>query len=416
MGTRTLSLAAILVAVSPVLAQSTPSPETIIKLAEELASEDKAIQRAASQQLRRLGAKAEPAIPTLIALLQDHKASNTAIQRLIDIGPAAADPLAQILVEGDPSSQAFRLAFTAIRRLGPRAASATPTLGQLTEHETRARRSSAIRLLGTIGEAAFPTLEAGFTANTGQIRLNFARAIGNCAVRSDTALARLCDFAASDSKELRQISATYLRPLRKPRHQKRDDFLLATWIRELGAGAKTESGMSRALVGLESLGTNALRSASKALIKTLDEDTEALRIHAASLLARTGPSILPLLEASFKDAAVKQREWITICAGYTGESAIPFLSLRLESKTEAIRWRAANALQRLGQQSLPCLRTALRSDSPPTVVSALQALALIGPEAQTTVDAITTLAKHREPTVRAAAEQARTSIQGSRSK
>lgn len=129
-------------------------PEAVPFLAETLTHPNGQVGKLAAEALHDLASQAKPAIPALIAALEDRQVGGSANQALIAIGEEAVPALLEAI--GKPKRR--ELAFRALQEMGPRAASATPELIPMLKDEARAYK--AANVLAVIGADAVPAVLA----------------------------------------------------------------------------------------------------------------------------------------------------------------------------------------------------------------------------------------------------------------
>ncbi len=118
---------------------------------------DPSVRHVAAQQLGKLGAEAAPAVPALLGLLQREEDTATAAEALrqIDTAPAEAIPLLMEMLQNPEQDRRSRYyALYLLRKAGPAAQSALPTLRRMVdgaEPRTREMLERAIRELEAPG-------------------------------------------------------------------------------------------------------------------------------------------------------------------------------------------------------------------------------------------------------------------------
>jgi HEAT repeat protein len=174
-------------------------PEGAVPLAEALTDEDSLVASQAEDALRHMGASAAPAVPHLRQLLaskneQHIRQALPVLQaigppaaeavpdliRLLDklprpsaealgaMGPAAVDPLRELLLTSEPRSASIQNACHALARLGPRADAALPDIQPLLRSESSDVRIDAAWAWCSIGgdpKVALPILVDAFHAD-----------------------------------------------------------------------------------------------------------------------------------------------------------------------------------------------------------------------------------------------------------
>jgi HEAT repeat protein len=148
---------------------SAPKPPDPNALIEKLKSADPEVSGTASLEIVRLG---EPAVPALVALLQD------------------------------PDPKMRTLAASTFWGMGAKAREAAPALGAaLADPETgvRVKVAMALENMGAAAEAAIPDLVKALRDRDGQVRQWAARALGSIGPAAESAVPALAKAAKAES-------------------------------------------------------------------------------------------------------------------------------------------------------------------------------------------------------------------------
>ncbi|HEY7427286.1 MAG TPA: HEAT repeat domain-containing protein, partial [Gemmataceae bacterium] len=304
--------------------------------------------------LSKIGA---PAVPGLLAALKDPKLKRrqwaSRVLKDISVPPEGAVQLAEALTSPDwgiaPNAE------ETLRRMGPKAAPAIPSLIRLLASEDRQQVESAVRVLQAIGPAAVEAVPA-------LIRL---------LRRGDVSQYEV-------AKALGAIGAAAVSPLREV-------------LRSPDARPEWEG----ALRALHEMGVEA-GAALPEVRPLLHSKDVGLRLDAAlawSSIGGDSSSSLPILLAALRTKEVSSAALLRLTdLGPLAAPALPDYIRLLHEPNEWLRARAAELIAVLGAAGAPAvgeLTEVLRHDPSPEVrAKAIKALRRIGPSAAVAVPAI----------------------------
>ncbi|MBI4662030.1 MAG: HEAT repeat domain-containing protein [Verrucomicrobia bacterium] len=381
-------------------------------LARALQDEEPLVRVAAANALRAIGVHMDEAVATLIDMLRDQRSQHSqhAAEALGKFGPARADVI-QALVEA-LKSQDWKLRWQCIRtigNIGQEAAVAVPALIQVLESADALNRQAAAEALRKIGTAAKDASPA----------LSQALQDANLSVRRRAAES----LRAIEPKALGAAMDSLLENLRS-----RDGQVRASAASALGSLAEIydfsyeveESGK------IVSRHVNVGPVMTPALVKALEDETEAVRVASARALGvgwGLRADALASLIRSLRDPAPTVRAAAaTALGGRTYYSSPPMgeyissaLAPLLKDENANVRCEAVACLKEFaGSRSehlVPALTAALDDDIPFLREVAAETLGRIGPAAKAALPALTKTAKSELPRVRHHAIEAMRRIQ-----
>jgi HEAT repeat protein len=368
--------------------------------------------------LRRLGPKAQRAIPALIQSLsdEDESVAQYAAQALVAIGPASVPPLTRQLDSKDP-----RVRFLAAESLGWLDAApqkARRVLMEALRNGTAARREQAITVLAHIRDEA--TLD---------LILHAADRDADEQVRG-TAVWALGEFGVKGKKAVPLLITILKDPASYPWLD--DPF---GSVREFGMGRATTAVHSLAKIGPESV--NALLALMKdrhahrvsrltagntlatirpdasvavvPLLPLLHDPEEVIRQKAAMVLGmigQTAKDAVPSLLNALKDPSPRVRIHAAVALYRitpTNTAIIPALSRSLRDPDREVRWLAAVELGNIGPGAagaVGALTEALHDSEARNRAAMAEALGLIGPSAVKAIPALTMMLRDGDEVVR----------------
>ena len=160
-------------------------------LRELLADEDAASRLAAVRAFGELGAKAAPAVPLLVAKLDDLSMQMTVMETLGKIGPASAPAVPRLLEIADKNGNDVKAAaLTAFAGIGREAAAALPQIYAALRDPSSELRTPAVPALASVesDEAkVIAALTAALGDETGRVRRPAAQALARFGERSRVA-------------------------------------------------------------------------------------------------------------------------------------------------------------------------------------------------------------------------------------
>jgi HEAT repeat protein len=320
------------------------------------------VRRVAAEELGRRGAKAEDAVPALVALLRQDKAEpvrQAAAEALAKVGPRAVPALVDVLKDREPSSR--DAAANSLRLMGPGAKEAVTALAARLKDDSPDVRQRAAEALGAIGPDAKDAAPALVEALKDPGNAEGApRGLGPSTVR-DAALAALLHLGPEAEKALARDGL----PVVVLRLKDRDPA-----VREAAA------------ITLAYLGPKG-EAVVPALVEACRDSQKEVRAAAGSALGQLGPKGVTALlglccdkDAEVRFSAVNQVEWLF---SIPPEAVGPLTKL-LDDPNPSVRTKAIEALARCGplaRAAVPALAAAVKKELP----NAADALSGVGPAA-----------------------------------
>ena len=192
------------------LSASKANPKEIASLIEKLKTND---ERELDAAIEKLGEIGEPAIPALMAALQDKnlQVRRSAAEVLKQIGRPAIPALAKALKNSDANVRSS--AASALGRIGAEAQTALPQLVPLLKDSDAKVRSSAASALGSrSGEAktALPQLVPLLKDSDANVRHSAASALGGIGAEAKTALLQIVPLLKDSDPNVRYSAALAL--------------------------------------------------------------------------------------------------------------------------------------------------------------------------------------------------------------
>lgn len=359
----------------------------------------------AARRLAELGPKAAPAVPDLIALLDDgdNIVRHDCSYALGMIGPAAVPGLIESL--DHPSAEARGLACESLERIGPAAAAAIPRLvellagGKETEAYPRAWAALALGKIDSAGEQALPALIAALEDKDSSVwfrTIQAIDAIGRNAADAMPALASSMHQQYWDDNRCLLLGVLV-------RVMDREDAALAELLTALNADDEPERlwALEALASGFDSSLEWDLDEIRQRVVSLLHGDNEIIRWGAVRLLGRLGKvavSTMPELAEALQDPAVTVR--ITTAQAMIqldpqSEPAFDALAEALKHKEIEIRYSSLHVLFRFGAAAVPAVPALIEclgvegADYSSFRQMAAQTLGKVGTEARAAVPALT---------------------------
>jgi HEAT repeat protein len=419
-------------------------------------------QWSAAEVLRRLGDRAAPAVPTLLATLKtgtdDAKAAAAhalggiarkdpaiidtladavrgwrdyrfAAEALMKTGAPAMPKVVDLLLEGNRALQVRVLTFV-LGQMGKEAMSATPALLLLRQCGDDEVRQAAEEVLNFL-KPTKPQLVTEFTKALDHpnhsIKLLAIRHLGGYKADADPATKALARCLSDEDSVIREAAAMALAeiggsaaeavPALAEAARDPDTKSATAAVIALGVLGKNRREALMALV--DCLGTPAPVgvSAEDALVawgadavpqlqQIVDGRNPAARVRAIRALGRIGPAakdaVPRLVRAMFDDDLAVQTS-ASEALGRLGPTAVPALVDALKARDPAIRRRSAEALGSLGPvaaEAAAGLAKALRDRDPEVRAGAARALGRIGDGAKRTVSSLAKALRDKAAPVR----------------
>jgi HEAT repeat protein len=378
----------------PITAAQARLPETLPGLIKAVSSNDRWLRFCALEELARMGASAQAALPALVrACEKDSEAPDTLLQVSKASGAEAVPVLTNALKNPKPAVR--EKVAEILGEMGPAATTAIPSLvSLLSDAEPRVRLQSAYALWKVDGKThgAVPVLMALLANPDSEMRGGSAFVLGEFGSHAADAVPVLAKALQDTNAQVRGMCARALGmigsaarstiPLLVNQLDDGDDIVLmftTAALRQFGEDAReavpklTELAMgggSSGRLSTEALAT--MGSDAAPALARIYRDARGNRYSAAKSLIELGPkgsAALPvLLEALNSDRA----GWVALAAqvvGHLGDDAkiaVPRLTELLASDDQRVRVRVAGALWRLDRQTntvLAVLLGALRDNS-----------------------------------------------------
>lgn len=340
-----------------------------------LANDDWRLRREAVEALGRMGPRAAPCVPALIALLDD-PASGAALT-LAEIGPGA-----KIAVG--------------------------PLVSAMSNSDTHVRMQAAYALgrLGSEAREALPTLLAAMYDTNKDVRTQALAAVGQIGGRESGCLAAIATVLRDEDETVRRRVAAALGSLGAWADALADDRIV---INPSGLRAGAQAALES--VGVYIAPVAPLARTALAVAMDAQSWRPLLVLAAAHVGWGEQCDVRLLIElAGDQDGRVAASAMDALGAlGSGAAQAVAMLSAALEHESPWIRRAAAQALGRIGEAAavaVPSLEAHLTNETEQVATAAAVALGRIGEPASEASDALRTLSYHHSPTVRSAAMEA----------
>jgi HEAT repeat protein len=358
-----------------------PGPKVTIPLAKKLLGDaDPALRMRILHTLAEVG---KPAVPGLIAALQDDEAAKFACLALTEIGPDAAD--------------------------------AAPALIRRLQNEKRLEvRQQIVMALGAIASpAAVPRLIDELNDPQEVTRLAAAFALGRIGPPAKAAVAALSKCSQASDPVLQVVGAWALAKVQPDDPQVMDKTVTVLADAILGKNPLARTAALRGLVDLRP-GPARTLPILKQHLKNADKASAEEALHALAQLGE--PAVPPLIEA------LKMPDCRPLAAsilGYIGppaKSAVaPLVEMAKTDKSPVARREALMALGGIGPAAaagVPAAIAALDDADEKVVIAACFALAQLGPAAKEAIPALKKRAESKDEGVRQEAVKALKALGG----
>jgi len=316
------------------------------------------IRSAATDALRRIGAKAAAAVPALIETLDDKdwEVRRNAALALGAFGPAASGSI-PALIEGLRGLKHGDDLVRALRQIGKVAVPAL--MSALNDPDHMVKRQAAQALWGT-DVVALPALLKALKDSDGQVRSGAAFAIGGIRGIGSESVQALIEALRDQDSRVRRGAAFSLVGI---------GHLGNTAIPALTEALKDEDGDVRSSAA-RAIG--ALSPASSvavpALIDALKDRSDAdLRENVTDALIRLGPDAVPQLIKTLEDQdhpACRDAAEIIEKIGPAARPGLPGLIKALKHEDASVRSRASVALKGIGPEAIPEVIGLLKDPDP----------------------------------------------------
>lgn len=433
-------------AILAVQGKGQPSAEEMQRLTAELKNPSPLVRTHAAQALGHLGAAAKSAVPALVPLVADpdprvRRAASRAVLT-IRPGPAVTLPLVKkLLADADPTvrmtilhtladlgkpalpgliaalqdDEAAKYACLVLAEIGPDAADAIPALAERLKIEQRPEvRQQIVMALGAIGSAAaVPTLSAELTDRRETTRVAAAFGLGRIGPAAKTADAELTKAMTHDDPVLRAVSA-WARVKINPADQAAKDQAVTILTESLiSKNPLARTAAFRALADLRPGPDRVL----PALAKHLQSKDKAVVAEALQALAALGePAVPALIKALQLPEHRPLAASILAQIGPPAKAAVPGLIEVVANDASPVAKREALlALGCIGEgaaAAAPAATAALADRHEKVMLAACFALSKFGPAAKPAIPALKKLASDKDDLVRQEATKALSAIEG----
>jgi HEAT repeat protein len=386
------------------LSASKANPKEIASLIKKLKTNDEMELDAAIEKLGEIG---EPAIPALMAALQDKnlQVRRSAADVLRQIGRPAIPALAKALKNSDANVRSY--AAYVLGRIGAEAKTALPQLVPLlkdSDANVRSNAADALEGIGAEGKTALPQLVPLLKDSDANVRSSAASALGSLGAEAKTALPQLVPLLKDSDADVRSNAAYALG--RIGAKAKTGVPQLVPLLKDSDANVRINAAYALARIGAEA------KTGVPQLVPLLKDSDANVRSNAADALARIGAeakTALPQLVPLLKDSDANVRISVASALGRIGaeaKTALPQLVPLLKDSDAYVRDSAADALGRIGAEAktaLPQLVPLLKDSDANVRISAADALVRIGAEAKTALPQLVPLLKNSDVNVRISA-------------
>lgn len=314
-------------------------------------------------------------------------------QKWYSMGASAVPKLLPLLQEKDPQVQAY--AAYILGEIGEPAHSAAPHLmSLLKDPENNRAQAQAAKTLGKMGKAAQPAIDMmikDYQSPDNAVSFNAAHVLGLMAPATQSSISTLLDIGASGALSAIGEPAIpdLLKALKNPKHR------------------------STAFNALKLMGKTA-KSTAPEILPYLKDANPQVRVAAASALASMGEAsaqILPVLMAALKDTDHAVQRGAVEDLGKMNQAAkpaIPALLVILKDPNPRLdswlRTEAANALGRMGE--IEILLAALKDKNPLVRWRAAHALGKMGQDGKVAKPALEEALKDSDKFVQRQAKEA----------
>lgn len=356
--TRLLPLALVLAFGGPALAGDSPEAA---KLAEQLKSPEVGKRVQAAGALNRLSPAVSSVIPDLVAALKDEyfDVRENAAEALRKLGAKAVPALCRALDEDDYYMQ--RYAARTLGRMGGEARESIPMLGRAlgrTGTDARNEVARAIVAVGGDNSAIIPNLLSGLADESPETRELCAAAFATAGKGAVEPLIKLLSnknpvLAVSAARALGEIgppAEAAVTPL--------VNMMLAECQRAQDEAAKITDAY---------ISDRSIRYAIRDSVSV-------------AALGKIGAQSVPPLKQILEEGDPQKVRWALAAVGRTGAAAVPALIVALKDKSPDIRKQAIAALGRLGAgaaSAVPALTEAAKDADQTVAQAATEALKAI---------------------------------------
>jgi HEAT repeat protein len=395
------------------------SAEVVSLLLAELKREDLTRQHAALEALSRLGPAAQPTVPALTEILKDPALREAALEALGAIGPEARSAVPAILLL--PREMGEKIAGPVRRTLARMGAPAVPEVAALLKDRDPRFRRFALAILATLGPSArtiLPSLVPLLEDSDTDVRASAAQLIGSLGTDAAEAVPALVANLQTYQSQARAAAASALGHLGAAAKEARPALVECLLDPDVGvryAAALSLGRIDPHYVECVPALSDALNDAA-AMVRLAAIDS--LTIIEPARVEDLVPMLLDLSgKPDTLDVRFRAVVGLTRYASAEARKFVPWLIVELNEVDPAIRLEAATLLARIEPERtrqtvlavLPTLTSLLRAEI-------ARALGSLGPKAREAVPALLPLLQDDVPEVRQATREALRSIDPARAK
>lgn len=388
---RCCSLVFCIYCIIPVVA---PAADEVNHLVTLLKSEEPEVRYKAARSLQKLGPTAEPAIPPLIAALNDlgaptkydvqylgPRVRNAASDALASIGRPAVPALIKALRDKDPATRA--MAADTLAKLGPVANTSFAELSRTLNDPESWIRDSAVAAIARVGAApqvVVPLLEQKYRRadKDDYIRVSILESLANADPQATMVIPLLIEALGDSDGDVMAAAARTLGSYKnkaRPAVNALNKALTTTKVRwdsyaDFGFTVPVRTDVVRALAVI---GPSA-KVAEPSLFRLMQQDEDQVtRIMSAAALVRISPEkpsarqAMTFLIQTLQDQEKAQAKAAEALGMIGNAAAVAALSETLQAPDESefgsLRATVAHALGEIGppaRTAVPALRAALR--------------------------------------------------------
>lgn len=359
------------------------SDQSVVALKEGLHDDDRAVRQHTLELLAQMAARDQNAIPLLVQALKnpDEPLGRPAANALLKLGIKAVPPLSEALK--DKNVAVRNGALQVLARLGPKAEAAVQGLLDGLQDEEGEVRWAAIRAIAHVGRGGAtlaPVLAPMLTDSDDTVRNWAALALGRLGADAVPHLLPFVDDSrpsarAAAGQALAYMGAPAMAALSAVGGRLQDEDDVKEWMRR----ALTEMGRD-------------VRPKVEGLLRLLGSPLDSYRDWAALMLGSRGSEVLPLLMERLADGDEYAQRGACEAMTLLGPDAGPAVPLLVNTMAEAtgvlLPEALARALGAAASGAVLSLIAALGHKSPKVRIGVLDALARIGPAAESAVPAL----------------------------
>lgn len=399
----------------PIGAAKRRLPSSIEGLIAAIDSKDHWRRACALQRLAELGEAAAPAIPALLKQLPRNDAdAHETLAAISKATPATAVPLlTNAMTTGDVTTRCHLVEI--LTDIGPPASAAIPVLTERlrdSDGQVVIRCAFALSKIGGGANDAVPVLRTLLNSPDSELRAGAVTALNEFGAEGSAATPEIIRLLDDSNLDVRAMAARTLAAVRRGSDQIADNIPSTTLTRLDSLARGDDIAAQWAIDALSTMGTNGARILAD-IYKTAEP---ARRREAADALIKLGPqtaATLPMLMADLAGTDTGRTHQSARIIGSIGQratNAITPLTQLLQHDSALIRVQAARAIWKIDHRAgtvLPVLVAELKSEALGNGRRfAAEALGEMGPAAAETVPLLKTILNDARPDVRQAAADA----------